>query len=241
MFQRSEYIDVENEYGRIRYYKNDQHMIEQYRNQIFFEQEYIVNFLYGFIKKSKFILDIGAHVGSHTIMYKSINPESIIYAFEPQKMLYKLLCFNISDNNLTNVFSYNNAIGEGVYEAELNPYSVDGENSGQDISYGTDTVQNIAGVQIGSGGEKVQVVSLDALKITGCDFIKIDVEGYEPNVLIGAKNLITSHKPVISFEVNSKKSPNITQTSVEILNSYGYDCHNLWQDNWIAVPINKGE
>jgi hypothetical protein len=66
--------------------------------------------------------------------------------------------------------------------------------------------------------------------------MKIDVEGYEPNVLLGARNLILSSKPVISFEVNFKKSPNIDQSSVEILESLGYSCRRAWQDNWIALP-----
>ena len=236
MYQLSEFIDIQNEYGNIRYYKNDQHMIEQYMNQLFFEQEYIVNVLAEYVKKASFIIDVGAHVGSHTVMYKKLNPSSIVYSFEPQKLLYKLLCYNVSDNCLQNVYSYNNAVGEGVYDAEMNPYSTDGENSMQEIEYGSSNVYNLAGVQVGSGGEKIKVISLDALKMNRCEFLKIDVEGYEPNVLIGARNMIMSCRPVISFEVNSKKSPNIETPSVEILNELGYSCHRAWQDNWIALP-----
>lgn len=236
MSPRSEYIDIQNEYGRIRYYKNDQHMIEQYHNQLFFEQEYIINFLSDYVKKACTIVDIGAHVGSHSIMYKRLNPSSIVYSFEPQKMLYKLLCFNISDNNLRNIYSYNNAVGEDVYDAEMNPYSADGENSMQQVEYGSSNIYNLAGVQVGSGGEKIKVISLDALKMNRCDFMKIDVEGYEPNVIMGARNLIMSCKPVISFEVNKKKSPNISASTKDMLESLGYNCRRAWQDNWIALP-----
>lgn len=234
--QPDHYLDITNSYGSIRYYKNDQHMIEQYNNQLFFEQEYVVNYLYDYIKKSNTIIDIGAHVGSHSIMYKAINPSSVVYSFEPQKMLYKLLCYNISNNKLTNIYSYNNAVGEDVYDAEMNPYSLDGDNSMSNIEYGSSDVYNIAGIQIGAGGEKVKVVSLDALKFSRCDFMKIDVEGYEPNVVTGAKNLIKTCRPVISFEVNDKKSPNISTKTSEMLESLGYNCHRAWQDNWIALP-----
>ena len=231
-----EYIDIQNEYGQIRYYKNDQHMVEQYEHGLFFEQQYILDVLSQYIIKASTIIDIGAHVGSHTVMYKKLNPSALVYAFEPQNMLYKLLCYNVSNNNLDRVYSYNNAVGESVYDSQMNPYSVDGANSMQTIEYGTSDLYNLAGVQIGSGGENIKVVSLDALKMTKCDFMKIDVEGYEPNVLLGARNLILSSKPVISFEVNFKKSPNIDQSSVEILESLGYSCRRAWQDNWIALP-----
>lgn len=236
MSPSDDYITITNQYGTINYYKNDQHMIEQYENQVFFEQEYILQYLSKYVLEACTIIDIGAHVGSHSIMYKAINPSAIVYCFEPQKMLYKLLCLNISNNNLYNIYSYNNAVGESVYDAQMNPYSTDGENSMRNIEYGSSNVFNLAGVQIGSGGENVKVISLDALKVNKCDFMKIDVEGYEPNVIMGAREMIRSCRPVISFEVNQKKSPNINTTTVEMLESLGYSCHRAWQDNWIALP-----
>jgi len=43
-------------------------------------------------------------------------------------------------------------------------------------------------------------------------------------------------RPVISFEVNAKKSPNIEESSISILEGMGYACHNPWPDNWLAIP-----
>jgi hypothetical protein len=80
----------------------------------------------------------------------------------------------------------------------------------------------------------VQVVTVDSLKFSACDFIKIDVEGYEPNVLVGALTTIASFSPVISFEFNQKRSPDIGMSSFDILDKLGYVYYNAWQDNWIA-------
>jgi hypothetical protein len=46
------------------------------------------------------------------------------------------------------------------------------------------------------------VKTLDSYNFDKVDFIKIDVEGYEPEVLEGAKQLINRHRPIIFFEVN---------------------------------------
>jgi hypothetical protein len=44
---------------------------------------------------------------------------------------------------------------------------------------------------------------LDSLNIPACDLIQLDVERYEYNVLVGAKNTIEKYKPVISAEVHT--------------------------------------
>jgi len=234
MLQRTEYLDIENEYGRLRYYKNDQHMVEQYHNQLFFEQEYVLKHLSMFITDSKHIIDIGAHVGSHSILYKKINPHAIVYAFEPQKMMYSLLTHNISSNNLDSVYSYNCAVSNYVGRGHMCVSASDGDNCGEPVEYGSDKMFNLAGVSLGDGGESVQVVTVDSLKFSACDFIKIDVEGYEPNVLVGALTTIASFNPVISFEFNQKRSPDIGMSSFDILDKLGYVYYNAWQDNWIA-------
>lgn len=230
------YFTISNEYGSIDYYNNDEEMVKQRLSNVFFEQEFVVKHLTDFIKKSSVIYDIGAHCGSHSIMYKRINPDATIYAFEPQLNLYWLLSKNIKTNNLKNVFAYNNAVGDFTGNVEMNPFSTDGSNSMERIEYGGDKYFNLAGVQIGSGGEKVKMIKIDDMMIPCCDFMKIDVEGYEPHVLEGAKDTVARCKPTIVYEVNNKKSDRAISTSTEILESYGYLCTQIWSDNWIATP-----
>jgi FkbM family methyltransferase len=228
------YIDAYSEYGVVRYYNNDEHMIEQAFNQKIFEEEYIIDHLTQYVVKSKFILDIGAHVGSHSVIYKNLNPDAIVFSFEPQKHLYKLLTYNISTNNLDRIYSYNCAISNYVGRSNMMPYASDGRNAGKPVQYGGDHVFNLAGLSLGEGGESVQVVSVDSLKFSGCDFIKIDVEGYEPHVLVGALSTISSFRPVISFEFNEKMNYDLGMSSFDVLDKLGYTYYNAWQDNWIA-------
>jgi FkbM family methyltransferase len=168
-------------------------------------------------------------------MYKAINPDCLVYAFEPQAMLHKLLKSNVIMNSLPNVVCFNKAVGECNAMVEMNPYSTDGSNNYSNIEYGTDNLYNLAGVQIGTGGEEVEMIAIDSLNLEACDFIKIDVEGYEPHVIEGAINTIKKFKPVISYESNSKVSGKSTISSLERLTRIGYVSMNVWGDNWIAI------
>jgi hypothetical protein len=49
----------------------------------------------------------------------------------------------------------------------------------------------------------IPMITLDCLNIPACDLIQLDVERYEYNVLVGAKNTIEKYKPVISAEVHT--------------------------------------
>lgn len=230
-------IEISNEFGTIKYFKNDEEMLKQVGPNLFFEQDYVVFFLKDFIEKSQVILDVGAHCGSHTLMYKSINPDCTVHSFEPQSKVFDLLQENVKSNNLTNVYCYNNAVGHLNRQVEMDPYSTDGENNYRRISYGTDSVFNIAGVQVGAGGESVEMITIDSLDLDRCDFIKIDVEGYEPLVIEGAVETIKKFRPAISYESNIKKSPEARRTSQQMLIRLGYSCMPVWGDNWVAISI----
>jgi FkbM family methyltransferase len=52
----------------------------------------------------------------------------------------------------------------------------------------------------GAGTMRVQMVTLDSFDIPNVDLIKIDVEGFESRVILGARRLIAEHKPLIMFE-----------------------------------------
>lgn len=69
----------------------------------------------------------------------------------------------------------------------------------------------------GSGPREVIIKKLDSFNYNNIGFIKIDVEGYEPKVLQGAKETIDRCNPVICCEINREDN-----NSQEILESWGY-------------------
>jgi FkbM family methyltransferase len=125
-------------------------------------------------------LDIGAHVGLWTmILAKHFQ---MVHAFEPVQQLRK--CWELNTEHCNNVIVQPVALGEcfSVVGMEYTP-----DNTGNS------RIDN-------SGGVQVPMLTLDGLSIAGIDFIKIDVEGFEYNVLCGAEITIRQQRPVVLIE-----------------------------------------
>lgn len=191
--------------GYISYYKNDLAFTKFLSINKIYEQDLIEAHLADTIKNASTILDIGAHCGSHTIVYKSINPNVNVHSFEPQKKLFELLTKNIEVNKFSNVKLYNNAVANNPIKYSLGKTISDGAAIDLPISYGQTEYSNLGGVKLGKGGESVECITVDSLNLDSCDYIKIDVEGAEHLVIEGAKETIKKFKPVIMFEHNSQR------------------------------------
>jgi FkbM family methyltransferase len=158
---------------------------------------HIIKQLKDTINKSNFIVDVGANIGCHTISYGMFNSSAKIWAFEPQKKLFEILERNVQRNLLRNVELFNCGVGHMSMELELDPVEI---MDNDQISGG----YNKAGLGIGKGGEKMNIITLDSLNLPGLDYMKIDVEGAEGLVIMGARETIKKYKPVIFFEHNHK-------------------------------------
>jgi len=192
-------------YGLMGYVKNDLWFIMDLVNRsAVYEANLIEDHLTDIIKNSKYIFDIGAHCGSHTIVYSSMNPDAIIQCFEPQSVMYHTLLLNIRSNNRHRVNPHNMALGREVGILRLSNSIADGPNEFQPIDFTSNNFYNLGGMQIGTDGEEVLCDVLDNYDYGGCDFIKIDVEGFEALVFAGGQNLIKKYRPSILFEHNNK-------------------------------------
>lgn len=74
---------------------------------------------------------------------------------------------------------------------------------------------------------EVQSYRLDDLSISDVGFIKIDVEGYELEVLQGAKKTIASSRPNLIVEIEEKHVKRPIQDLLNEVCSYGYECFAL--------------
>lgn len=213
------------------------------------EQSVIDTHLRQYILNSRTILDVGGHIGYHTLGYKKINPQVKIHVFEPQKQLFDLLNKNLFDNEIENVFSYNLAVGHTNLKVTLSDIITDGPNCNESFSYDSNKIYNLGGVSIGFGKTEVQMISLDSMDLENIDYIKVDVEGAESLVFLGAKNILQKYKPVICFEYNHKKLNSEFLNSIygsellspfEVLKSFGYSqFKNIPYENVIAIHESK--
>jgi len=172
------------------------------------------------IKGDTFI-DIGAHIGRYTILL-SKNFKRII-AIEPVKDSFNVLRKNILLNRLKNVKVINFAIGE---KERITKIYINKENLG---------ASSLIEKSKNCTEQKVKMISLDklikSLKIKKIDVIKIDVEGYELNVLKGAKKLLKKFRPLIIIEIRKKH-----KKKIEKILEDKYVIKKIENHNFLLIP-----
>ena len=225
-------------------FKNDQNFYIHLKQGSYWEMNLIMKLLKPYWEPAKVILDIGAHIGSHSFIYSFFNREAKIYAFEPQTEIFKVLCENMQTRG--NVVCVNTCVGHTICNTSLSNYTHFGENAEKEVCYGEGPIMNLGGMSLGTGGQSVPMIDIDSLHLDRCDFIKIDVEGAESLVLMGAKETLTKYKPSICFEYcptfdkqkmaelfGLKELPN----PFDLLTEYGYgEFKQLEGENWLALP-----
>jgi FkbM family methyltransferase len=143
------------------------------------------------------VLDIGANIGVFSVIFgQLVGNKGNVLAFEPQRLPYYNLCTNILVNELTNVVCIQNVVGsenKRVHVPELNP----------------NLPNNFGGLELDKDysqvfGHSIKMVKIDDFNLTTCGLIKIDVEGMELDVLLGASQTIDKCRPIIYAECDRK-------------------------------------
>ena len=159
----------------------------------------IIDYIISISDNSKGMIDVGGEIGTYTIAlaehFKTIT------TFEPNLENYIVLKNNLSLNNIKNVYLYNSAIGS-------------------DFGFCNMITKHNNIVDVGEGNIKIS--PLDSFNIENCQFLKIDVEGHELEVLLGAKQTINRNKPIIYLETHPTIRYNIDIECESLLHSYGY-------------------
>ena len=148
--------------GEITAFANDSFANQMRSMGHYAEQEILDSHLRKIVEKCDNILDIGGHVGYHSVAYCGYNPKAKIKCFEPQTHVFSLLKQNIERNGFADrVEIFNKAVGDKVRITSLLSHITDGPNSGINIEYGTNNTFNLGGVCIGFDGEIIDMVSID--------------------------------------------------------------------------------
>lgn len=129
-------------------------------------------------------VDVGANIGYFSFLASSIvGTAGKVYSFEPSEYAYARLKKTLESNNIQNIYAVNSALGDVV---ETRTLLTQGDNTHSPSFVPSSGIfLNVA-----------QVVTLDdfVLKngIENIDLIKIDVEGFEPNVIKGMHTIMSN-------------------------------------------------
>ena len=147
-------------------------------------------------------IDCGANIGVHTLEWaKFMYGWGSVLSFEAQEKIFYALAGNIAINNCLNVQAENVAIGakNGTIEVPIPNYHKPSSYGSLEITQKTSN--EFIGQDINFSNTKTtRMISLDSLEIDRVDFIKIDVEGMEQDVLNGACKLIENTQPIMLIE-----------------------------------------
>ena len=151
------------------------------------------------IKENDTVIDVGANVGEISLRAANIVGNKIgkIYSFEPDHINFNRFLNNMKINAVKNITPINKGLGnvDGVFNLSV----VDENNRGMNRIVESNESLNTS---------KIEVIILDnyiKLKnITRVDLIKIDTEGFEMNVIIGAKDLLKRFRPILFIELDEK-------------------------------------
>jgi FkbM family methyltransferase len=123
------------------------------------------------------IFDVGSNVGQSLENYLKLSSGCLVHCFEPSPDSYNQLCqgFDVEPRAILNNLALSNKIGELLFNMS-----------------GTSTMNRVGDAV--SGNIAVPTLTIDAYcqanKINAIDYLKIDTEGHELNVLSGAKEII---------------------------------------------------
>jgi FkbM family methyltransferase len=158
-----------------------------------------------YLNAASVVFDIGGNIGYHTVAFANIAKE--VHSFEPNNQNFVLLGKNTAE--LDNVYLYNCACSYEDGVTYIGDY-----DATQPGNYGQ--------CEISAEGQACKTFKIDNLNLSAPTLIKIDVEGHELAVFVGAQETIIKHKPVIFYE---NMHSNDSTAIYDFLTSHGYNIY----------------
>ena len=167
-------------------------------------------YLQSIMKPEWTVVDIGANIGYYAL--QEARAVSEVIAIEPASANYAALETNIDLNGYVNVEAHQLAVGDYEGEAEF--------ELSRACNWNRIAIRNKKGTIL------VQVETLDRFLNGGkADFVRMDVEGYEMNVLKGMERILSNHAPRMFIEIHRDKLRGYGSSQREVmeyLSRFGY-------------------
>ena len=203
-----------------------------------YEQDEI-RFVRALLKPGDAAIDVGAHIGFFTMqMAAAVGPGGRVDAFEPLDSNADLLERSIAENGFGDRVRFQRAAAGAAPGTATLTFPAETLNSG-----GAYLLRDGTAALMGNRKKTVPLVALDALELRRpVRFIKMDVEGAEPQVLRGAARILAEDKPVILSELHPTQLDRASGvTAAEFLAqiaALGYRAHRV-EGGAIGAPIEQ--
>jgi FkbM family methyltransferase len=173
-------------------------------------------------KRASTIADVGANVGIYSLVAKAVNPSATVCAFEPIPRFFQRLVANCAANEL-DVRTFELALSDQEGEASLWDLPVDHHYH---ASLSREDVTSLSGLIERRVVTRTLEGLLAAENIDGVDLLKIDVEGWEPEVIKGMGTLLRN-RPTMLVEIKSLERATRIE---ELVVGMGYEFYDIDED-----------
>lgn len=182
----------------------DDHIFKMIKNKNIFYEIKLLEYIKSLKIKGTYV-DVGANIGNHSIYFSSECKADLVISIEISDIIFKILEGNVKENNLDNIKIFN--VGAGSKESLVTLSDLNTKNIGM--------------TKIIDDNGDVKILPLDILltDIENIGLIKIDVEGYELEVIKGSLNIINKFSPIIVAEMIDE---NVFKEFNEYMISLGY-------------------
>jgi FkbM family methyltransferase len=197
--------------------------------QDWFEDE--IKFLRRLLQQGQKVIDIGANYGVYTLsMAQTVGPTGRVWAFEPASNTARLLAEGIAANGFAQVVLERSALSSARGAAQLS------------LNENSELNALVHGAPATTASETVPLVTLDdCMESYGwrdIEFVKIDAEGEEGNILKGGKRFFAALSPLVQYEIKAG-----TEFHMELVQQFaalGYRSYRLVPGLDLLVPFDAG-
>jgi FkbM family methyltransferase len=181
---------------------------------------------------SPVVLDVGSNIGTFASWVSRFlsKKNGKLYCFEPQRQVFQMLCGNLAINNLFNVYAHELALGKEEKFIDID--EVDYESMGSFAAFSmADIDMSAIYKSVATKKQRIKMTTIDKFvveyQLEKVDYIKVDAEGLDLEVLDGAKNTIETYSPDLYVEylnLGSSKKEDTKHEGKILLENY---LHNL--------------
>lgn len=180
----------------------------------------ILDFLLAEADGGGVLIDVGANIGSIGLPFAARRPDWRVIAIEAHPGLADILAANVTLNRLPNVEVLRAAAGAAPGVAAFPDVPLAGPRNYGQVGFASEAPTT----------RQVRMVSLDEIAPPDTKLVKIDVEGFEPDVLAGARDLLASHRAVWLVEA-ALQAKDAAREAIAALQAAGYSVH------WFYAPF----
>lgn len=192
-----------------------------------------MNFIQENLSAGSTFLDAGANIGVMSLVAaKAVGSDGRVISFEPHPNTRSILEKNISLNGFSQIEIQAVGLGSGKSSGTL--FSEEKNRGGSSLMDYDENEEH---------GAEIQIVSLDSLvdelNLNQLDLIKIDIEGWEFEMLKGAKKTLTRLRPtlIVEIDLHRKLEGGTVREMVDFLVEIGYEIYRFPENKNHPGPL----